>query len=214
MSGKFITFEGSEGAGKTTQIAAVKTHLEEKGITTITTREPGGTEVAERIRQVLLDAQLTRMHEDTELLLMFAARAEHLQQLILPSLKQGTWVLCDRFTDASYAYQGYGRGIELERLAVLENWVQGTLRPDLVIVFDVDVETGLQRAAKRSEKDRMELEALSFFKKVRQGYLQRAADQPGRYRVIDAEQSIDRVRSSVIDIIDNWMKTAGITKQP
>ncbi len=204
MAGQFITFEGIEGAGKTTQILAVEAFLKEKGITTLLTREPGGTVVSEHIREIFLDKSLPAMHEDTELLLMFAARAEHLQKKILPALSKDTWVLCDRFTDASYAYQGYGRGIDLERLGMLETWVQGDLRPDLVFVFDLDVETGLLRAGKRGEKDRMEEESRAFFTRVRQGYLQRAAEKPDGYKIINAELDIETVRKDIIQHLAKW----------
>ena len=204
MTGRFITFEGIEGAGKTTQILAVEEFLRDKGVKTLLTREPGGTEVSEHIRDIFLDKNLPAMHEDTELLLMFAARAEHLQKKILPALSNDTWVLCDRFTDASYAYQGFGRGIDLDRLAILETWVQGELRPDLVFIFDLDVETGLARAGKRGEKDRMEEESMAFFTRVRQGYLKRAAEKPDAYKVINAANNIENVRKGIIQHLEKW----------
>lgn len=204
-TGKFITFEGIEGAGKSTQVIKLQKYLQEKNIDCILTREPGGTEVAEMIRGVLLDSQLPAMHSDTELLLMFAARAEHLQKKILPALKQGRWVLCDRFTDASYAYQGYGRGIDLQRLADLEQWVQGDVRPDLVLVFDLAVETGLERAGKRSEADRFEQETSAFFNRVREGYLERASQNPERYKVIDASQDEQSVWQQVRKVTENYL---------
>ena len=203
-SGMFITFEGIEGAGKSTQVNKLQKYLQEKNIDCILTREPGGTEVAEVIRGVLLDKQLPAMHSDTELLLMFAARAEHLQKKILPALQQGKWVLCDRFTDASYAYQGYGRGIDLQRLADLEQWVQGDVRPDLVFVFDLPVETGLARAGKRSEADRFEQETSAFFNRVREGYLERASQNPERYKVIDASQDEQSVWQQVQKIMEKF----------
>ncbi len=204
MAGRFITFEGIEGAGKTTQILAVEAFLKNKGIQTLLTREPGGTEVSERIREIFLDKSLAAMHEDTELLLMFAARAEHLQKKILPALSNDIWVLCDRFTDASYAYQGFGRGIDLARLETLETWVQGELRPDLVFIFDLDVETGLARVGKRGEKDRMEEESRAFFTRVRQGYLQRAAEGRDGYKVINAANSMESVRHEIIQHLEQW----------
>ncbi|HIP69468.1 MAG TPA: dTMP kinase [Chromatiales bacterium] len=204
--GKFITFEGIEGAGKSTQVVNLQNYLQENNIDCVLTREPGGTEVAEVIRAVLLDKQLPAMHSDTELLLMFAARAEHLHKKIQPALKQGQWVLCDRFTDASYAYQGYGRGIDLNRLAVLEQWVQGDVRPDLVFVFDLPVETGLKRADKRSEADRFEQETRAFFNRVREGYLERASQNTERYKIIDAGQDEQSVWQQVQKIIENYLR--------
>lgn len=203
--GLFITFEGIEGAGKSTQIQRLKNLLDERAIDNIVTREPGGTVVSEVIREVLLDKTLPAMHCDTELLLMFAARAEHLQKKILPALKQGQWVLCDRFTDASYAYQGYGRGIELQRLALLEQWVQGDLRPDHVLVFDLPVETGLARAGKRGESDRFEQEDVAFFTRIREGYLERSAKYPDRYHVIDACQDEELVWKTVLNLVTGWV---------
>jgi len=203
--GKFITFEGIEGAGKSTQVVNLQNYLQENNIDCVLTREPGGTEVAEVIRAVLLDKQLPAMHSDTELLLMFAARAEHLHKKILPALKQGQWVLCDRFTDASYAYQGYGRGIDLNRLAVLEQWVQGDVRPDLVFVFDLPVETGLERADKRSEADRFEQETRAFFNRVREGYLERASQNTERYKIIDAGQDEQSVWQQIQKIMGKYL---------
>lgn len=208
-SGRFIVFEGGEGAGKSTQIKTVAKLFAEQGIPFIQTREPGGTDVGEAIRHILLDKRLPAMHMDTELLLMFAARAEHLQKVILPALQKGQWVLCDRFTDASYAYQGYGRGVATERLAALESWVQQSLRPDLVIILDIDVRLGLERVAKRGVKDRFEEEQIEFFERVRQGYLERAQRAPKEYVVIDAaedqaEVSI-AVQSKLQVIIDEWV---------
>jgi dTMP kinase len=185
--GRFITLEGVEGAGKTTQIQAVRTWLEAWGLTVRTTREPGGSPVAERIRGVLLDPANTGMAADAELLLMFAARAEHLAKTIRPALEAGAWVLCDRFTDATYAYQGAGRGVSLARIAALEDLVQGDLRPDLTLLLDLPVAVGLARARGRSDPDRFESETVRFFEAVRAGYLDIAAREPGRVRVIDAQ---------------------------
>ena len=203
--GKFITFEGIEGAGKSTQISRLKQYLEDRNIDSLMTREPGGTDVSEVIREVLLDKTLPAMHSDTELLLMFAARAEHLQKKILPALKQRQWVLCDRFTDASYAYQGYGRGIDLQHLAILEQWVQGDMRPDHVLIFDLPVETGLARAGKRGDSDRFEQEDVAFFTRVREGYLERAETCPNAYHVIDASQPEDLVWRAVEKIVAGWI---------
>ncbi|WP_018952437.1 dTMP kinase [Thioalkalivibrio sulfidiphilus] len=191
--GRFITLEGAEGVGKSTQIQALQAFLESRGVPLLVTREPGGTPLAERIRELLLSRDHPPMHPDTELLLMFAARAEHLRTRILPALEAGTWVLCDRFTDATYAYQGGGRGLDPARIAVLEDWVQGPVRPDLTLLLDVDVRTGLARARGRGEADRFEQEAVDFFERVRQCYLERARAEPARYRVINAGQSLEAV---------------------
>jgi len=201
--GKFITIEGVEGAGKTTNIPFIQQLLEKKaGVEVIHTREPGGTEPGEAIREVLISTELPAMHHDTELLLMFAARAEHVQKKIQPALDAGKWVLCDRFTDASYAYQGGGRGISLERIAQLENWVQGELRPDYTILFDVDADTGLGRARSRGEADRFEEEDIGFFNRVRDQYLMMAKDNPQRYRVIDAGASFEAVQQQLARTIN------------
>jgi dTMP kinase len=191
--GRFITLEGAEGVGKSTQVQALREFLESRGVPLLVTREPGGTPVAEAIRELLLSRDHPAMHPDTELLLMFAGRAEHLRTRILPALEAGTWVLCDRFTDATYAYQGGGRGLDTTRIAVLEDWVQGPVRPDLTLLLDVDVHTGLARARGRGEADRFEQEAVEFFQRVRNAYLELARREPGRYRVIDAGQSMEAV---------------------
>jgi dTMP kinase len=205
MQARFITLEGIEGAGKSTQLEVVRACLEERGISVMTSREPGGTPIAERIRSVLLDPESQGMAADTELLLMFAARAEHLAQSILPALRRGTWVVCDRFTDATYAYQGGGRGIDTDRIAVLEKYVQGSLRPDLTILLDLDVSAGLARAGRRSAPDRFESETIRFFEGVRQAYLERAARYPERIRVIDARGNAlavgDQVRATVESLV-------------
>jgi dTMP kinase len=203
--GKFITIEGGEGAGKSTNIPFIESYLTEKGVELVMTREPGGTPLSERIREILLDKNETAMSDDTELLLMFAARAQHLDQLIRPALAQGKWVICDRFTDATYAYQGGGRAIEFERIAQLENWVQGSLRPDLTIIFDLPVEIGMERAGKRSDPDRFEQENLDFFKRVRQCYLDRAHATPARYAIIDAAPELSEVQASIIRVLDGLL---------
>lgn len=206
MAGKFITFEGGEGAGKSTNIALAADYLIAQGIDVVLTREPGGTEVAEAIRHVLLSPELPAMHSETELLLMFAARHEHLHQKILPAIANGQWVLCDRFTDATYAYQGYGRGVELERIQQLEQWVQGTVRPDHTLLFDLTVEQGMQRVAKRAgQVDRFEQEQHSFFEKIRQGYLERAAQDATHYQIIDAGQTLDAVQNDVISTLKDLL---------
>ena len=207
MRGRFITLEGSEGSGKTTNLAWIHRYLCDAGLSVCLTREPGGTPLSEQIRALLLDARQTSMHSDTELLLMFAARAQHLHERILPALERGEWVLCDRFTDASYAYQGYGRGIALERIAALENWVQGALQPDLTLFLDLPVEIGLKRAGERGEPDRFEREQMDFFERVRRGYLAQAARAPERYRVIDASQPLMVVQQQLAKVVDEWMLT-------
>lgn len=200
--GRFITVEGIEGAGKSSHIEAMCAHLEARGVKVRLTREPGGAPVGEAIRQLLLDPGNLGMDADTELLLMFAARAEHLAKVIRPSLESGEWVLCDRFTDATYAYQGGGRGIEASRIAELEEWTQGKLRPDLVILLDIDPELGLARAASRSEKDRFERENAAFFHRVRRVYRERAAAAPARYRVIDSSGERDSVREQILAALE------------
>jgi dTMP kinase len=198
----FITVEGAEGGGKSTNLQYLAARLRASGHEVVTTREPGGTRVAESIRELLLAPGDEPMAVDTELLLMFAARAQHLQQLILPALAAGKVVLCDRFTDATYAYQGGGRGVAVARIAELERFVQGDLRPDLTLVFDLPVETGLQRAAGRGKLDRFEQESRAFFDAVRACYLQRASAEPQRYRVIDASQPLAGVQQQLQPVLD------------
>ncbi|AUY33056.1 dTMP kinase [Pseudomonas soli] len=197
MSGLFITLEGPEGAGKSTNREYLAARLREQGADVVMTREPGGTPLAERIRELLLAPSEERMAVDTELLLMFAARAQHLAEVIRPALTRGAVVLCDRFTDATYAYQGGGRGLSVERIAILESFVQGELRPDLTLVFDLPVEVGLARAAARGRLDRFEQEGQAFFEAVRQAYLQRAGQQPQRYRLLDAAQPLSAVQQAI-----------------
>ncbi|WP_043310027.1 dTMP kinase [Pseudomonas sp. ML96] len=197
MSGLFITLEGPEGAGKSTNREYLAARLREQGVEVVLSREPGGTPLAERIRELLLAPSDETMDSDTELLLVFAARAQHLAQVIRPALARGAVVLCDRFTDATYAYQGGGRGLGEARIAELERFVQGELRPDLTLVFDLPVEIGLSRAAARGRLDRFEQEGRGFFEAVRQTYLQRAAAAPARYRVLDAAQSLESVQRSI-----------------
>ena len=206
MRGHFITLEGIEGAGKTTQREAVADGLRAAGLDVLVTREPGGSEIAERIRAVLLDPANTGMHGDTELLLMFAARAEHLHRRIVPALDAGTWVVCDRFTDATYAYQGGGRGIANDRIAALEQWVQGDFRPDKTLIFDLPVATGLTRAGQRSSPDRFEQEDLTFFDRVRAAYLQRAKAAPQRYAIIDAAPALPDVQAQIAAILDSLLE--------
>ena len=197
MSGLFITLEGPEGAGKSTNREYLAELLVQAGIEVVLTREPGGTPLAERIRELLLAPDSEVMAVDTELLLMFAARAQHLAGVIRPALARGAVVLCDRFTDATYAYQGGGRGVAYERIAILEQFVQGDLRPDLTLVFDLPVEVGLARAAARGKLDRFEQEQQSFFEAVRHTYLARAAQAPERYRVLDAAQPLSQVQADL-----------------
>ncbi|CRI58296.1 dTMP kinase [Pseudomonas sp. CCOS 191] len=197
MSGLFITLEGPEGAGKSTNREYLAARLREQGVDVVMTREPGGTPLAERVRELLLAPSEERMAVDTELLLMFAARAQHLAEVIRPALARGAVVLCDRFTDATYAYQGGGRGLSVERIAILESFVQGELRPDLTLVFDLPVEVGLARAAARGRLDRFEQEGQAFFEAVRQAYLQRAGQQPQRYRLLDAAQPLSAVQQAI-----------------
>jgi dTMP kinase len=201
----FITVEGIEGAGKTTCLNLIEQRVRQRGHALLVTREPGGTALGEDLRTLLLGHRHEGMADDTELLLMFAARAEHLQARILPALSAGSWVLCDRFTDATYAYQGYGRGIDLGRIAILEQWVQGERRPDLTLLMDLPVEIGLERAGKRSTPDRFESEAFAFFERVRNGYLSLANAQPDRFRVIDAAQSLQQVSDQVVSAIDAFL---------
>ncbi len=203
--GSFITLEGIEGAGKTTCMSQVRRLLEQAGIDFLETREPGGTQLGEDLRQLLLGHKHTGMSDDAELLLMFASRAEHLQQKILPALDAGTWVLCDRFTDATYAYQGGGRGIAFSRIEVLENWVQAGLKPDLTLLLDLPVGQGLERAGKRSAPDRFESEAMVFFDRVRQSYLQLAAREPERIRIIDSSQALDAVLAQITETVNNFL---------
>jgi dTMP kinase len=200
-AGKFITLEGIEGAGKSTQVAVARACLEQRGIEVVTTREPGGAPIAERIRRLLLDPGCAGMAEDSELLLMFAARAEHLHKTILPALKRGRWVICDRFTDATYAYQGGGRGLDRGRIAVLEDLVQGALRPHLTLLLDLPATLGLERAGRRSSPDRFESEALRFFERVRSAYLARARADTRRIRVIDAALPAAEVGRAVCDAL-------------
>jgi len=210
--GLFITLEGGEGAGKSTQMAFVQQrlqqHLKKLGKTLHVTREPGGTALSEQIRELLLDHRQTTMDSDTELLLMFAARAQHLAQLICPALAAGDWVLCDRFTDATYAYQGGGRGIDTTRIAALEDWVQGELRPDLTLLLDLPVDVGMARASERGELDRFEREQQAFFERVRQAYRDRAAAEPGRYRIIDAAQNIEQVQVQIDAVLAPLLEDA------
>jgi dTMP kinase len=201
MQGKFITVEGSEGVGKSSNLAYIEDYLSNAGINVVRTREPGGTPLGESIRELLLDARQTAMCDDTELLLMFAARAQHLAEVIRPALAAGQWVLCDRFTDATYAYQGGGRSVPMERIRVLEEWVQGELRPDHTLLLDMPVGAGLERAGNRSQPDRFEQEQHAFFERVRETYLARAQAEPGRIHVIDASPALDKVQAQIAMVL-------------
>tara|TARA_Y100001951_G_scaffold22714_2_gene17637 strand:+ start:3313 stop:3945 length:633 start_codon:yes stop_codon:yes gene_type:complete len=206
VTGLFITLEGPEGAGKSTNREYLAERLREQGVDVLLTREPGGTPLAERIRELLLAPSDEPMAADTELLLVFAARAQHLQQVIRPALARGSVVLCDRFTDATYAYQGGGRGLSTARIAQLEQFVQGELRPDLTLIFDLPVEVGLARAAARGRLDRFEQEQRSFFESVRHAYLARAEQSPQRYRVLDAGQSLAQVQADIDALLPSLLE--------
>jgi dTMP kinase len=208
MTGRFITVEGIEGVGKTTNIDFIHRQLQAAGREVLLTREPGGTPLAEAIRGLLLDPEYTGMDARCELQLVFAARAEHLAKVIRPALEQGKWVLCDRFTDATYAYQGGGRGIETSIIAALEMLVQGDFRPDLTLLLDVPVAVGLARAGKRGALDRFEQEQVDFFDRVRMCYLDMAREHPARYRVIDAAQPLDQVQQELAAVLTNFLHTS------
>lgn len=197
MQGKFITVEGIEGVGKTTNINFIRQQLEAAGRDVVLTREPGGTPLGEAIRGLLLNPEYTGMDSTCELQLMFAARAEHLAKVVWPALEKGQWVLCDRFTDATYAYQGGGRGIDIGVIARLEQLVQGDFRPDLTLLLDVPVAVGLARASKRGALDRFEQEKVEFFERVRNAYLDMAQRSPDRYRVVDASVPLDDVQKQI-----------------
>jgi dTMP kinase len=201
----FITLEGGEGAGKSTNLEFVRQWLLRDGHDVVVTREPGGTELGERVRDILLHGRELSISAESEMLLMFAARAEHIARVIRPALDAGKIVLCDRFTDATYAYQGGGRGIPAARIATIESWVQGDLRPDLTLLFDVPVEDGRRRAGLRSEPDRFEQENNEFFARVHATYLARAASEPGRIRVIDASQSLEKVEKQIGTVLKEVM---------
>jgi dTMP kinase len=204
--GKFITVEGIEGVGKTTNMEFLRQLITTAGKELLVTREPGGTPLGEAIRGLLLDPEYKGMDPDCELQLMFAARAEHLDKVIKPAIVAGQWVLCDRFTDATYAYQGGGRGLDTKKIATLEQLVQGDLRPDLTLLLDVPVEVGLERAGNRSKPDRFEQEEVEFFERVRQTYLEMARKHDGRYRVVDASQALENVQRQLTTILNEILK--------
>lgn len=193
FQGKFITFEGTEGVGKSTQIQLLENYLKTKNISCIVTREPGGTKLGEHVREILLNNDGVEIDSMTELLLMFSARAQHLKEVIYPALKDNTWVLCDRFTDASYAYQGGGRGLSFPIIKRIETSVQNQFKPDLTILLSGDIQEGMRRVFKRGEKDRFEQEQLEFFERVRSSYLTLAKASPERFSVVDADQKIDKI---------------------
>ena len=195
---KFITFEGVDGAGKSTHLAWFTDALRQRGIDLVLTREPGGTPLGEKLREILLHEP---MHAETEAMLMFAARREHLEQVIRPAMEQGTWVVSDRFSDASFAYQGGGRGVSIAKLEQLERWVQDDLQPDLTLLFDIPIEVARQRLASNASLDRFELEQGEFFERVRQAYLARATKMPQRFIVIQAEKSISEVKQKLSEVI-------------
>ncbi|PHS30136.1 MAG: dTMP kinase [Methylophaga sp.] len=206
MKGKFITIEGIEGAGKSTQLAFIQKYLDEQGQSLTVTREPGGTELGEQIRELLLTPRPQGMAVDTELLLMFAARAEHIEQVIQPALDRGDWVLSDRFTDATFAYQGGGRGISQQRITEIADWTLKGLQPDLTFLFDLPVEVGQQRVLSRNEGvDRFEQEKVDFFQRIKECYLERAQHDPSRMKIIDANQSITDIQIQLSTLLDSLL---------
>lgn len=204
-NGLFITLEGGEGVGKSTNLIFIQQLLEQAGVTVVTTREPGGTPFAEKIRQILLENREESVSENAELLLMFAARAQHIQHVIQPALDQGYWVLCDRFTDATFAYQGGGRKMDMNMIEWLEEKVQGELRPDLTLLLDAPIEVGMDRANQRGELDRFESEKHAFFERVRATYLQRAKQNPQQIKVINADQSLNKVQTEITQCIQPFL---------
>ena len=204
--GKFITLEGGEGVGKTTNLNFIKDYLKQHAISVVVTREPGGTVLAEKIRHLLLDKDSEAISEHAELLMIFAARAQHIKHVIEPALAKGAWVLCDRFTDATYAYQGGGRNMRVSTIEWLENLVQGNLRPDLTVLLDAPVEIGIERARERGAFDRFESEKISFFEQVRRAYLLQAELHPERIKLIKANQSLADVQRALIDVIGTFLR--------
>ena len=204
--GKFITLEGGEGVGKTTNLNFIKDYLQQHAISVVVTREPGGTKLAEKIRHLLLDKDSEAISEHAELLMIFAARAQHIKHVIEPALAKGAWVLCDRFTDATYAYQGGGRNMRVSTIEWLENLVQGNLRPDLTVLLDAPVEIGIERARERGAFDRFESEKISFFEHVRRAYLLQAELHPERIKLIKANQSLADVQRALIDVLGTFLR--------
>ena len=201
--GRFITIDGVEGAGKSTQIDLICSYLQRKGIKVVRTREPGGTDVGEKIRSVLLDVDNQEMHSDTELLLMFSSRNELIQNKIIPALDNGSWVVSDRFTDASFAYQGGGRMLNLDRIAKLEEWVLGDFQPDLTLLLDISVEIGMTRIEARAAKDRIELEERAFFERVSSVFISRSEAFPKRITLIDASGTINDIHEKIRLLVDS-----------
>lgn len=199
--GMFISLEGSEGVGKTTSLNFINEYIESLGHKVLLTREPGGTPLAEELRNILLSEREEKIESDTELLLMFAARCQHVNQVIKPALERGTWVICDRFVDASYAYQGGGRELGFKRIQQLEDWCLNGFKPDLTLLLDMSVEEGIARTKKRGKADRFETEKMGFYEKIRQAYLQRAEQDPERMFVIDAAPEISKVQASLKSVL-------------
>jgi dTMP kinase len=202
---RFVTVEGVEGAGKSSSLGFIRELIEDAGGEVVVTREPGGTTLGEELRAVLLGHREDGMSAAAELLLMFAARAEHLERVILPALADGKWVLCDRFTDATYAYQGGGRGIDRERIGTLAEWVHPGFAPALTLLLDVPVEQGLARARQRTAPDRFESERAEFFERVRRDYLAQAEREPARYRIVDASAAPAQVQARIREILEPWL---------
>jgi len=210
MNGRLITLEGGEGAGKSTVLETVRAQLAERGIDVLVTREPGGTPAGEAIRSVLLDPNLKGLCAETELLLMFASRAQLVREIVLPALAAGRWVLSDRFTDASFAYQGGGRGQPVERIAELESWAAAGVQPHLTLLLDLPVADGMRRANGRGSADRIEMENVDFFERVRAAYRARAAAEPTRFRVVDASRPLNEVLGAVRGNIDRFLHDCGV----
>lgn len=208
--GKFISLEGGEGVGKSTNLATIEELLRNRGIDLCATREPGGTVLGEAIRELLLNDGSCAPLPKAELLLIFAARAQHIEAVIEPALQAGKWVLCDRFTDATYAYQGYARSLPLDMIAALEVLVQGGLKPDLTVLLDLPPAVGLERASQRAQLDRFEQESQAFFERVRQGYLDRAQDDPKRWLIVDAAQPLPRVQADLSSSLNEWLARHGV----
>ncbi|MFW2403177.1 MAG: dTMP kinase [Gammaproteobacteria bacterium] len=202
MTGKFITLEGIEGVGKSTNLDFVAGYLSDRGERVLTTREPGGTPIGERLRELLLDSERGSVPDTCELLMMFAARAAHVDKVIRPALAQGTWVICDRFTDATYAYQGGGRGIDDEPIDLLKSLVQGDFAPDLTILLDATLEVSEARRVERGHRDRFESEEVEFFQRVRSKYLEIAAREPERVVVIDASRNLEQVQGALTAVLE------------
>ncbi len=206
LDGRFITIEGGEGAGKSTAQVRLRATLESRGISVVCTREPGGTPLAESIRQTLLEVRGEAPVEMAELLLIFASRAQHLVKVIEPALAAGKWVICDRFTDATFAYQGAARGLSYELISTLERLVQGGRQPDAVILMDLQPHIGMERAKSRGALDRFEQEQDQFYERVRSGYLARVRENPARYTVIDAEQQLEFVHNELDNLVERWLR--------